>query len=379
MNTEPPQMTTPAPEKALLNRVSLKADKTGEVLIYDTIGQDWWTGEGVTAKGFQQALKSLGDVALINLRINSPGGDVFEGSAIYTLLNQHPAKIVVHIDGLAASMATIVAMTGDEIHMAANALFMIHEPRAVAVGTAEEMLATVDLLDKISQSAVDVYAARSGQDKATIKKQMQAETWFSAEEAKAAGFVTSVTPNKQLTAHFDVSSLRAKAPEWAQARLREIVSQNPRKEAVMPDPTLSSAVAPAATPPAPAAVAPAATPAPVATSAPLVDPVAAERDRCTEITSMCMLAKKPQLAAGFIKDPHASLASVSRALLTAVCQDNPPVGEVSLHSPDKAKGTDPNAKYRDEYKANQYLATVLSEDEYIQQRRIDDKLDPLVK
>ncbi|HBB9192092.1 TPA: Clp protease ClpP, partial [Escherichia coli] len=112
-----------------------------DIFIYEEIG-----GFGVTAKQFAEDLKALGDVSHINLRIHSPGGDVFEGIAIYNLLRNHPADITVYIDGVAASMASVVAMAGDRVVMPENAMMMIHKPWGISGGNAGDMRDYADLL-----------------------------------------------------------------------------------------------------------------------------------------------------------------------------------------------------------------------------------------
>src|SRR5574340_334392 len=114
-----------------------KAEKA-EVWIYEMIGKDFWTGEGLTAKDFQKELSEI-KASQIDLHINSPGGDVFDGVTIHNLLKQHPAKVTTYIDGLAASIASVIALAGDKVIMAENALYMMHNPTGMGMGTAEEM------------------------------------------------------------------------------------------------------------------------------------------------------------------------------------------------------------------------------------------------
>lgn len=343
------------------NRITLKAPSVGEVLIYDTIGQDWF-GEGLTAKSFDASLKALGPVETLEIRINSGGGDVFHGSAIYSLLLAHPAKKMVYIDGIAASMASIIAMAGDEIHMAANALFMIHEPSGMAFGTAEEMLATAALLEQISSNAVDVYTARTGQDKATVKAAMLAETWFTAEQAKEAGYVTTITPNKQLTAHVDVSMF-SKAPAWAQDRLKQFTSLKMEGKS-MPEASkeIETTVAPVA--------------AQVDAEAIKAQATKDERDRCGRIHAKCALAGRPDLAQAFIDDASMSVSDVADKLLDVVCKKNKPVGDEGS-SDNGQSAEDPNAKYKAEFSADPQYAKAMTEAEYISMRRVDDGLAQL--
>jgi ATP-dependent Clp endopeptidase proteolytic subunit ClpP len=158
-----------------------------EMLLYDEIGMF-----GISAKAFAATLKSV-DADTIHLRVNSPGGDVFDGIAIYNALRQHPAKVVTHIDGLAASISSVIALAGDEVTIAPNAFFMIHNPWGVTVGDAEIHRKMADTLDKIAHgSIISTYQARTGLGVETIETWMDDETWFSAEQAAEAGFVDAV-------------------------------------------------------------------------------------------------------------------------------------------------------------------------------------------
>lgn len=176
-----------------------KADADeAEIFIYDAIvGSDieaeYWGG--VSANAFVKALRDI-TAGTIHLRINSPGGDVFAARAIETALREHKARKVVHIDGLAASAATFIAMAGDEIVIADGAMFMIHKAWTVAWGNANDLNKTAELLDKVDGTLVDTYAARTGQGDARIAEWMAAETWFTADEAVQYGFADRVASAK---------------------------------------------------------------------------------------------------------------------------------------------------------------------------------------
>jgi ATP-dependent Clp endopeptidase proteolytic subunit ClpP len=175
-----------------------KADKA-EIWIYEQIGEDFWTGGGVTAKNFQKELAGI-KASQIDLHINSPGGEVFDGITIYNLIKQHPANVTAYIDGLAASIASVIALAGDTVIMAENALFMIHNPWGFAMGDATEMRKTADLLDKIGGSLVTAYASKSGKPDDEISAIMNAETWMTAQEAKDAGFIDEISEQMDLAA-----------------------------------------------------------------------------------------------------------------------------------------------------------------------------------
>lgn len=176
---------------------------TGEIWLYDQIGESFW-GEGISAKAFQKELTGLGKVSTINLRINSPGGDVFDGLAIYNQLKSHPARIVVDVDGLAASIASIIAMSGDEIRMAGNAMMMIHNPHGMAIGDSTEMNRVAALLNQVKGNLADTYAARTGKLRGQVEAWMDDETWLTADAAVQHGFADMVTQEQRVAASFEM-------------------------------------------------------------------------------------------------------------------------------------------------------------------------------
>lgn len=187
---------------AVAGGYSIKAKGSeAEIYLYGDVGDSWFGG--VTAKQFADDLKAAGKVDTIHLHINSPGGDVFDGLSIYRLLVDHKARVIVHIDGLAASIASVIAMAGDEIHMSESGFLMIHNAWGIAFGNAAEMRTMADLLDKTTASIRDVYVARTGKPTDAVKKWMDEETWFTAGEALDAGFVTEIADNMKLAARID--------------------------------------------------------------------------------------------------------------------------------------------------------------------------------
>lgn len=160
---------------------------------------DEYEDTDTSAAGFRNALKSLGDVKSINLHINSPGGSVFEGIAIYNMLKQNSARINVYIDGLAASIASVIAMSGDAIFMPSNSMMMVHNPWVMAIGNASELRKQADDLDQITKSSVQTYLAKAGDklDEKTLTQLMDDETWLTAQEAVDYGLADEVMePNK---------------------------------------------------------------------------------------------------------------------------------------------------------------------------------------
>lgn len=167
----------------------------GEVLemsMLDIVGEDFWTGGGITSKSVQRELDANPKAKTIKILLNSPGGDAFEGLAIQSLLKRHGARVEVEVVGLAASAASIIAMAGDSIAMHEGALMMIHEPWTFTVGNAAEMRTAAEFLDKINASGLDVYTRRTGRDRADVAELVAAETWMTASEAVEQKFATSV-------------------------------------------------------------------------------------------------------------------------------------------------------------------------------------------
>lgn len=178
--------------------IRAKADKA-EIWIYEMIGEDFWTGGGITAKNFQKELSEI-KASQIDLHINSPGGAVFDGISIYNLIKQHPANVTTYIDGLAASIASVIALAGDKIIMAANSLFMIHNPTGMVIGTATDMRSLADVLDKIAGTMVGTYVGKTGKPEEDIRAMLDAETWMTADEAKEYGFIDEISEEMDMAA-----------------------------------------------------------------------------------------------------------------------------------------------------------------------------------
>jgi len=163
-----------------------------EVYLYDEIG-----AFGITAQAFVQELAQL-DADSIRLHLNSPGGDVFDGIAIYNALKAHRAQVNVQVDSLAASIASVVAMAGDRVEIAGNAQVMIHDARGLAIGTADDMRELAELLDASSDIIAAIYQARAGGQTRSWRKAMKAITWYRGKEAVDAGLADAVfTPAPQ--------------------------------------------------------------------------------------------------------------------------------------------------------------------------------------
>lgn len=167
------------------------------ITMFEDIGEDFWTGGGVTAKRVAAQLRAIGDRP-VEVQINSPGGDMFEGIAIYNVLREHPQPITVKVMGMAASAASIVAMAGDTVEIGAASFLMIHNCWVMAVGNRIDMQETADWLAPFDTAMAEVYAARTGQKLETISKWMDAETYMSGSLAIERGFADALLPVDQL-------------------------------------------------------------------------------------------------------------------------------------------------------------------------------------
>ena len=163
------------------------SDGSDVISVLDVIGNDWWTGEGVTAKRISAALRQIGDRP-VTVVINSPGGDFFEGVTIYNQLRAHPAKVTVKIIGLAASAASVIAMAADEIQIAKLGFMMIHNTQWSAGGDRHIMYETGDIMKVFDEACAQMYAERCGEPVASIQAMMDKETWLGGEEVIKAGF-----------------------------------------------------------------------------------------------------------------------------------------------------------------------------------------------
>ena len=200
-----------------------QTEAMADLYLYGEVG-----GFGANASEFISALSGLKG-AHINLHIHSPGGSVFEGHAIFNALRNHPGGVTTFVDGIAASMASVIAMAGKPVKMASNGFLMIHNPWATFSGDATEMRQEADVLDKLKEGLVKIYADKSGQDANTIRAAMDSETWFDAEEAVAFGFADEIYNGLEAVAKLDVSRF-AKAP----ALLIKLMDNQPTAEAVAP-------------------------------------------------------------------------------------------------------------------------------------------------
>lgn len=179
-----------------------------EILVYGIIGKGFFDEDGISAKEFVEELNELKDVSEILIRLNSPGGLVDAGKAMYNSLVKHPATITVEIEGAAYSIASLLAMAGDTISIAENAMIMIHDPMACVCGDAGDLRKTAEMMDKAKLTLISSYQRHVKLSEKEISDAMSAETWYTAEEAVKAGFATEITEEIKMAALFDVNKLK---------------------------------------------------------------------------------------------------------------------------------------------------------------------------
>lgn len=176
-------------------RASLDGDQP-TISVLDPIGADMW-GDGVTAKRIGAALRAIGSVP-VTVNVNSPGGDYFEGLAIYNLLREHPEPVTVNILGIAASAASVIAMAGDEVRIARAGFLMIHNTWIGAAGDRHGLREVADWLEPFDATAVEIYAARTGIATADLAMMLDRETWIGGQSAIDQGFADTLLPADML-------------------------------------------------------------------------------------------------------------------------------------------------------------------------------------
>ena len=294
-----------------------------EVSIYDEIG-----AYGVSAKSFLDELGALPGDGPLTLRLNSPGGSVFDAVAIYNALKRHAGPVSVWIDGIAASAASYVAMAGDEVVMPENAFLMIHDPSGVVFGTADDMRAMAEALDKIKGSLVAGYAAKSGGSENDIAALMAKEAWLDAAEAVELGFADRLAEPVRIAARFDTARFRNAPPALVVATaeigegedgtaddgVTEIAEADPSAGGAADDGAAASTADPS----------PREGPSPADSAAIRAEALA----HAAAVVDLCALAGLPLQARRFL-DTGASLDEVRAALLAARADATPEV--TALH------------------------------------------------
>ncbi|MGW7908910.1 head maturation protease, ClpP-related [Staphylococcus pseudoxylosus] len=188
-------------------QMNKKTQNKGEIYIYGDIVSSKWDETDVTAVDFKNELNQLGDVSEIDVHINSAGGNVFEGHAIYNMLKMHKAKVNIYVDALAASIASVIAMSGDTIFMHKNSFMMIHNSWIMTLGNSKDLRQTADLLDKTDQSSNNAYLDKATNlSEAELKQLLDAETWLTADEALEKGLADEILGASEIAASISKDS-----------------------------------------------------------------------------------------------------------------------------------------------------------------------------
>lgn len=201
------------------------ASEPATLQIFDQIGEDWFGGSGISAKAFSQALQDVGQGPLV-IEINSPGGNVWDGLAIYNMLRGRQAPVTTRVVGIAASIASIIALAGDTVEIADAALFMIHDPSGMVAGTSEEMRKMADALDQHAEVLAGIYSKVTGRPTSQIRAAMKEETWFTAQEAIQFGLADKMTKEQMaIAACWHPRAVTKTAPETVKNNLRRGLEQ----------------------------------------------------------------------------------------------------------------------------------------------------------
>jgi ATP-dependent Clp protease, protease subunit len=227
--TKPEVMDRWAEEQAGVRPAALAAGDA-VITMFDIIGEDYWSGGGITAKKVAAQLRAIGDRP-VEVQINSPGGDMFEGIAVYNVLREHPQDVTVKVMGMAASAASIIAMAGDRIEIGAASFLMIHNCWVLAIGNRHDMAETSAWLAPFDQAMADVYALRSGQDAKACAAWMDAETFMSGSVAVERGFADALLAADQVTNDEDARTTARDVNELRGLERTLIASGKSRTEA----------------------------------------------------------------------------------------------------------------------------------------------------
>lgn len=324
---------------------NLEPSADGETLDVSIFGEidGGFFSDGVASNAIAEQLKAHATAKRINVRINSVGGDAFGGIAIYNLLRGHGGEVVATVDGIAASAASIIAMAGRTV-MGRGSMMMIHDPWTVAAGGAEDLRQTADVLDKLRDSLVSVYQAKTGKKPAELRSLLKQETWMTAEEAKAAGFADEIADKK----------IKAQA-------VGETVYLNSIgfKRAAVPAPILASVEEPAPEPvaePAPAEGEP-------AEPVPAIEPPAEPEmpaPAASALTRQLLAAAAPELLAALLAEGRASAAADHAAALLAATEAGVAAERARLRAIDELVNAPDDAVFAAKYGENPGTAETLA-------------------
>lgn len=176
------------------NVVHNEETNTSEITIYGVIGTSWWN-DAVSAKDIDNAIKAAGSNDIV-INLNSPGGDAFDGIAIFNRLKRHEGKVTIHVDGWACSAASVIAMAADELTMGLGSMMMIHEASNIVWGTKSDMRKEADVLEELEEGIIDIYMTKANVTREEIREKVNAETWFSAKKAVEIGFANKAEGNE---------------------------------------------------------------------------------------------------------------------------------------------------------------------------------------
>jgi len=211
--------------------VHAEVEDKNSIDIFDVIGVDYWTGGGFTAKRMSAALRSIGADKDVVVNVNSPGGDFFEGAAIYNLLAQHEGKVTVNVIGLAASAASVIAMAGDVINISKVGFLMIHNAWSIVVGNRHDLMETSKTLEAFDKSMIGLYSSRTGLDEEEIEKMMDKDTWINSADAMEKGFADAEIGVKKVQGEDSEKQKKAQARRTIEMSLaREGFSRKERDE-----------------------------------------------------------------------------------------------------------------------------------------------------
>jgi ATP-dependent Clp protease, protease subunit len=364
-----------------------KTGTTAEILLYDPIGV--W---GISARQFVQDLAGLGMVDEITVRINSPGGEVFDAIAIYNALYAHPAKVITQVDGVAASAAGFVLQAGDVRRMHANATFHCHPAQGGVYGSADEIAAYLTLLRNADEIISRIFAARTGLDDAELSELLGKDTWLKAEDALDRGFIDEVidgTASRSDNQPENNSEPTERAPDLTAAKhalecLATIATELGVTLVTQPTtpPAVPTNTAPPAAPPAVPPVAAAPAPATPPVAAPVADPPPAPVakppvNESAEIVRLCVACGVPAKAADYLEN-KTPLTAVQADLLQMQIAARPvsPTPPGNFDGPAK-KPEDPDAKFKAEYAAAEkvFQRQGVTIDAYVKSRRKDEGLE----
>lgn len=384
--------------------------KTLELRMFGVVGEDV-AGDGtfIDATAVAQALANKPERIIAT--INSRGGSVFHGLAIYEMLKTSGAHVSGQIVGLCGSIMSVIAAACDSLEMNSAALMMIHEASGAVSGRSSEMRMTAEITDKLNDSQVDIFTARTGKSPEEIRAMLAAETWMTAREALACRFITGISSAKTIAAEFQESNfsnvpahilpiladLQAKGPTDMADQKPDAPAAAPQESAT-PEAFNKWAKSPAAEEALKAAYAnylresadKLSSPEPVeqpeeesgmetpdAIAKAKAEARTEEMNRQTTIRALCETAKRPDLAAAFCKDVSITVADVQTKLFEALCKQNGPLGDEGGTAGETQTAKTTDDKYRAEYAANSAYSKAMTVEDYVAMRRIDDGLDVL--